>query len=118
MNYMSPQWMRIVRILEDQGGLFTFEDILDGVRNGQYQIWEEGESVVVTAVRLFPRKKVLEVILAVGTLTEVYGIQPRVVAFAREQGCDMLLAAVGRDGWDAFKTPGWGKVSSTYIRRV
>lgn len=118
MNYLHPHWMRIRRILEDQGDLYSFEDILKGIDTGDFQSFSEGESIVVTRICTFPRRRVLEVVLAVGSLQEIYVLQPLVVAFAKENECELLMASVGRDGWFDVKTPGWERVASTYIRKL
>ncbi len=118
MNAEHPNISRLRRILEEQGGLYTVEDFFAELESGIIQSFSEGESTVFTSIRHFPRKKVLEMRLAVGTLEQIYSIQPRVVAFARENGCEVLLASVGRDGWFGVKTPGWERVASTYLRRL
>lgn len=111
-----PNILRIRRILEEQGGMYSLEDFLAELDAGTIQSFSEGNSTVFTSIRQFPRKKALEIRLAVGTLPEIYKIQPRVVAFAKEHGCELLLAVVGRDGWHGVKTPGWDAVAHTYIR--
>lgn len=109
---------RIADILKEQGDLYTVDDVFAAVQRGEYQSFSDGDSLVVTSVRQFPRRKALEIILAVGTLEQIYAIQPRVVAFARDNGCEVMLASVGRDGWFGVKTPGWERVASTYLRRL
>lgn len=117
MNEDHPNIQRIRRVLEEQGGLYSWEDILAELEAGSLQSFSEGESTVFTSVREYPRKRVLDVRLAVGTMNEIYAIQPRVVAFAKEQGCE-LLQAFGREGWVGVSTPGWERVASIYIRRL
>lgn len=114
----DPKVLRIRQILEAQGGLYEWEDFVSQLEAGALQSFHEDSSAVFTAVRQYPRKKVLEVVVAVGTLEGIYRIQPRVVAFAKDQGCDLMMASVGRDGWFDVKTPGWNRVASTYIRRL
>lgn len=118
MNYSHPYLARIDRILKEQGDLYGFSDILEYLDTGAMQSFTVGESLVVTRVSEFPRRRVLDIVLAVGKLEEIYQIQPQVVAFAREHNCEMLMASVGRDGWFDAKTPGWERVASTYIRRL
>ena len=117
MTDEHPNIQRIRRVLDEQGGIYSWEDILAELEAGTLQSFTEGSSSVFTSIRQYPRKKVLDVRLAVGTLDEIYAIQPRVVAFAKEQGCD-LLQAFGRHGWLGVKTPGWERVASVYIRRL
>lgn len=115
---MNKHIERIERILLAQGGLYTFEDVLAELTDGRAQSFSEGESTVITSIRDFPRKRVLELRVAVGELQDIYSLQPRIVAFAKENGCELLLGSVGREGWDNFATPGWDKVASTWIRRL
>lgn len=109
---------RIERILEEQGGLYSFEDFLAELDRGSIQSFSMGESTVFTSIRDFPRKRVLEVRLAVGNLPEIYALQPQIVAFAKQNKCELMLASVGRDGWNDVVTPGWDRVASTFIRRL
>jgi hypothetical protein len=118
MNAENPHVSRLRRILEEQGGLYSLEDLFAEIEAGTMQAFSEGNSTVFTSIREFPRKKVLEIRVAMGTLDEIYKIQPRVVAFAKEQGCELLLAVVGRDGWDKTYTRGWDKIASTWLRRL
>lgn len=106
---------RIRRALEMEGGLYEFEDILDAINNGHMQSFSDGDSLVVTRISHFPRKKVLEIIIALGTIEQLMAIEPRLVDFAKEWGCSAMMA-YGRLGWEGVMTKGWKRVFSFYMR--
>ena len=118
MNAENPHLSRLRRILEEQGGLYTVEDLFAEVEAGTMQAFSDGDSTVFTSIREFPRKRVLEIRVAMGTLEGIYKIQPRVVAFAKEQGCELLLAVVCRDGLQGVKSAGWEAGAHTFVRRL
>lgn len=113
-----PYLERIRAILIEQGDFYSVEDIFDEVHDGRAQSFTSGDSLIVTSIRVFPKRKALEIRLAVGSLTEIYEMQPKVVTFAKEQGCDRMLAAVGRDGWEVAATPGWIKAGMLWVRKI
>ena len=116
MNH--PYLSRIAAILVEQGDFYSVEDLFAEVEDGRAQSFAEGDSITITSIRVFPKRKALEVRLAVGKLDEIYKMQPKVVAFAKEQGCDRMLAAVGRDGWEVAATPGWIKAGMLWVRKI
>lgn len=113
-----PYLDRIANILKEQGDFYSVEDLFAEVQDGRSQSFSEGDSIVITSIRVFPKRKALEIRLAVGKLEEIYAMQPRIVSFAREQGCDRMLAAVGRDGWEIAATPGWKKAAMLWVRDI
>lgn len=118
MNFEHPYLERIRNILREQGDLYTIEDLFAEVDAGAAQSFTKGDSLVITSIRVFPRRKALEVRLAVGTLTDIYALQPEIIQFARDHGCDRMLAAVGRDGWEVTSTPGWKKSGMMWFRSI
>jgi hypothetical protein len=116
MNH--PYLERISRILIEQGDLYDVADLFREVEMGEAQSFAEGDSLIITSIRVFPKRKALEVRLAVGALGEIYAMQPRIVEFARENGCDRMIASVGREGWEMAATPGWKKAGVTWVREI
>lgn len=116
MNH--PYLDRIRAILIEQGDFYSVEDIFREVETGEAQSFSENDSIIITSIRVFPKRKALEIRLAVGTLVDIYAMQPRVVEFAKEQGCDRMIAAVGRDGWGVAATPGWKKAGMLWVRGI
>lgn len=90
----------IERALAEGYGQMNFDDVVEGIREGQYQLWASEGSVVVTTVDLFPRIKQLTVILGAGDLTEINEeLRPLIENWARSIGCDTMLI-MGRPGWE------------------
>lgn len=115
MNAEHPNISRIRRALKMEGGFYDFEDIMVALEAGQMQSFAEGESVIFTRVNMFPRRKVLELVLMVGVAEELQSMEPRLIEFAKQYGCDGMMGS-GRLGWEAFMTDGWRKVVSTYVK--
>ena len=105
------------KLLEDAGGFYTFDDIMDCIQQGFMQSFATNNSWVITQVHTFPRKKVVEIAYILGDKDEVTQMQQEIEEFARGIDAEMLIAT-GRDGWDRIKTSGWRKVSVNYVRTV
>lgn len=106
---------RVDAALSAGGGLLDFEDLVVAIEKGEMQSFTDGDNWVVTAIRDYPRKKVLEVVMAVGDYNGIVALQPEVVAFAKLHSCEGMLA-VGRLGWDGMKTFGWKRTGAVYSR--
>ena len=76
----------------------TWEDVAEMVAAGELQFWPGPASVIVTEIVSFPRKRVLHVFLAGGTLPELEAMIPHVLAWGAEQGC-VAASFTGRRGW-------------------
>lgn len=103
-NYRS----HIEAALQYSGGTHTFEDIVEGVERGELQFWPGPDSVIVTEIAQYPRRKALHFFLAGGHLPELEAMTPEILAWGREQGCNQATLC-GRRGWDrTFLTrTGW-----------
>lgn len=87
-----------MRALDVAGNTHTPMDIAVAVSEGRMQSWQNGQSLVITEVMAFPQAKALNVVLAIGNLDEVLGVQPQLEAFGREHGCKSIRME-GRRGW-------------------
>ncbi len=103
--------------LEAFGGLYSFGDIREAIDKGEMQSFTDGESWVVTKIDSYPQKRVLNLVLGVGTIEGMLGLQPAIVEFAKEWNCD-LMWSVSRNGWENIMTPGWVKSASIYVREI
>lgn len=108
---------RLEEALHRGGGLYTPLDVIDAIETGAMQAFHCERGFVVTEIRVFPRKKVLHLVAACGELDAVLELQDQVVAFARENECD-LVSAVGRRGW--LREPrngrgGWREAGAFFI---
>jgi len=96
--------------LDESGNLFSVEDVLDLVERGQYQLWQDGDSVVVTEVIVLPQAKVLNFLLAAGSIPTLSRMVPVLENWGSiVEGCT-LAATTGRRGWERSfltKEQGW-----------
>lgn len=84
--------------LDKGGNTHSLEDVFAGWRSGEYQIWTNEASVVVTHVIRYPRKTVLNHWLAGGDMEAIKRLQPMIAAFAKASGCSRELALGVRCG--------------------
>lgn len=90
---------QIQHALDLGGNTHDIDDVLTGVLNGQFQVFEGERSIVFTEINQYPRLREIRAFVAAGDLDEVFGsIMQRVEAFGRAHGCDRLTAT-GRHGW-------------------
>jgi hypothetical protein len=97
------------------GGLWLVSDILHAVHAGKMQMFSEGDSIAVTQIALYPRAKVLEIILVTGELGALRILHDRLLVFAAEIGAN-VIQAYGRKGWmaDAQKR-GWRVKARSFV---
>jgi hypothetical protein len=110
---------QVEQMLEGMGGTHALADIIDMLSSGEMQSFSDGDTWVVTQVVAFPRKKVLEIFLVVGTLEGAHGLKQEVFDFAAKVGCQ-LIRAFGRDGWvgEMQKGDGWHNGARIFWREV
>lgn len=102
----TPNWAiqfrrlqpHIEAALEYSQGTHTADDVLEQISTGELQLWPGQDSVVITQIITFPRKKVLHIFLAGGNQKELKEMDPYVVQWAKDQGCT-ALTFTGRLGW-------------------
>ena len=106
---------KLQRALDAGGGLYALPDILDRIANGTMQSWVHNNSWAITQISVFPRKRSLEIVTAVGDLRDCRILHGKILAFAKEMGVD-LVAAYGRRGWarDAERH-GWKIKTVSYL---
>lgn len=81
-------------------GQMGYEDVLKGVRDGEYQLWAADGSVCITTIDIFPLIKQCTVIIGAGDLREIDDeLRPMIETWARSIGCDTMLI-MGRPGWE------------------
>jgi hypothetical protein len=107
---------RLQKALDLAGNTHEIDDVVAGVRSGALQAFSSENAFVVTEIAVAPRKKWLNVFLAVGQLDEVMELQPQVEAFGREQGCEFMVMT-GRKGWlKVLPEYGWRENGVSYAR--
>lgn len=109
---------RFEQMLEDAGGLYTFDDIMDAINKGTMQSFSDGHSWVITQVHEFPRKKVVEIAYGIGDAENMLGpLQDEIAAFAKSIGAELLIAT-GRLGWNKVAGEEWKLLSANYVRKI
>ena len=101
-----PDWIlefsrleRHVQAALDHGGnTHTVQDIAAGVATGKYQMWPGPDSIIITEIVDFPRKRICNYFLAGGKLEELKPLVPVIEEWAKERGCDGITL-IGRGGW-------------------
>ncbi len=106
---------KLTKALDYQGGLYTLEDIRERLRDGRMQSWSHGNSVAITQISVFPQRRLLDIIVAVGDLGDCRILHGKILKFANEMNVD-LVAAYGRRGWarDAERN-GWKIKTESYL---
>jgi hypothetical protein len=106
---------KLERALDFQGGLYSLNDILERIADGRMQTWVENNSWAVTQISVYPQKRLLEIVAAVGDLDDCRILHDRILAFGKEMGVD-LVAAYGRLGWAReAEQHGWTVKSTSYL---
>lgn len=106
------------RALEYAGSTHNLQDLYLLIRKGEAQLWGKGDSCVVTEIKQYPRKRVLNIWLATGERDECYALAEWVVDWATQLGCD-LVTFTGRRGWERANLPdGWEPKLTYFERRI
>ena len=115
--YLYAELSRCQKWIEDAlsygGGTHTFEDVIEGVMSGHMQLWSGETACAVTEIIVFPKKKVLHVFLAGGSMDEIIAMNESAMIWGKAQGCkDMTIS--GRKGWErVLKNHGYKPVFTT-----
>lgn len=89
------------------GGTHEFEDVLASVLRGDMQVWINGDSIAITEVIIYPRKKTLHCFLAAGTAKGIIEMMPSAAEWGRQHGCTKFTIS-GRKGWQrVLARHGW-----------
>ena len=98
---------RLQKALDYGGNTHDLADVIDLVRKGDAQFWENGDGTIVTEIYQYPRLKAISFWLMSGTIPDCMALEDDILAWARTEGCTMAIST-GRKGWlyHARKT-GW-----------
>lgn len=88
----------IQNALKHSSGLYSVDDVVRGVADGVLDFWAGERSCMVCHEAIFPQKKIYNIMLASGDLTELYTMIEAVEEHAKSLGC-ANLSLVGRKGW-------------------
>lgn len=101
-----PEWAEkfkdyekyVTDALEYCNGTHDLQDVADQIAAGDLQFWPANETVLITQLIQYPKRKSIHIFLAGGNIDEIVRMEEDVFAWARENGCD-LLTFCGRLGW-------------------
>jgi len=109
--------MKLAKALERAGGLYELGDLLERIADGRMQAHVSRETLAVTEISVYPRRRVLTIIILVGDLDDGENLHRQVFDFARKMECDAVVAQ-GRVGWAHLaKSHGWKTVSTNMVFR-
>lgn len=118
LEVMTPYRDLLESAIVHCGGTHLFEDVVDMVETGQMFFWPAEKSCLVTEVVDYPRKRLLHVFLAAGSLEEIKRMEPSIRAYGEYLGCDAVTLS-GRKGWTkALKDMGYAHVHTTMGREI
>jgi hypothetical protein len=106
---------QLQKALAFMGGTHTLQDIVEAIATGAMQSFSEGETWCVTQVLDLPRKRVLEIVLLIGDMTDAEMMHDRVMNYAIEKGCT-LVRTFARVGWSKkAREYGWKTGYSIFL---
>jgi hypothetical protein len=97
--------------------LYDLADLLERIADGRMQAHVSRETIAVTEISVYPKRRVLTIIVLAGDLEDGENLHAQVFAFARKMECDAVVAQ-GRVGWARLaKSHGWKTVSTNMVFR-
>ena len=80
-------------------GTHTLADLFQAAKEGKVQVWGGGGMLLATEIIVYPRIKALRYLALGGEMIDSTGLQDRVDAWGREQGCTRA-ETIARKGWE------------------
>jgi hypothetical protein len=109
--------MKLAKALERAGDLYSLNDLLERIADGRMQAHVSRETLAVTEISVYPKRRVLSIIILVGDLEDGENLHAQVLDFARKMECDAIITQ-GRVGWARLaKSHGWKTVSTNMVFR-
>lgn len=117
-NITDLMFRRLNRALRYVGYTHSLQDILDEIKAGTMQSFVSGDSWAVTCILDTPRRRVLEIFMAVGRLDNMPDLEFQIEEFAKANGVT-LLRTFGRRGWlKTGKSLGWKPRQTVFIKEL
>jgi hypothetical protein len=109
--------MKLAKALARAGDLYSLNDLLERIADGRMQAHVSRETLAVTEISIYPKRRVLSIIIFVGDLEDGENLHAQVLDFARKMECDAIITQ-GRVGWARLaKSHGWKTVSTNMVFR-
>jgi hypothetical protein len=104
--------------LEYCNGTHVWEDVVQAIAESRMQLWAAPKGCMVTEIVVYPRKKVLNIFLAGGDLSQLLDMNNDMAEWAKKQGCTGGTLT-GRVGWKKVLEPmGWKLLHSHYVKEA
>lgn len=100
-------------------GTHTYDDVVAMVAAGKAQFWPGPASVIITEIVDYPQKRVLNIFLAAGTLSELEAMSSALQDWAVTQGCQAVFLT-GRRGWERtfLARTGWEPKLVMFVKEL
>lgn len=109
---------RIKKALHYAGDYHTWDDVVDGLESGRYQIFDNADGALIGEIMQLPKGRYYSAWLAGGRLPGVMKNVPAMEKLARKEGCKQMIMT-GRMGWDrVLPKYGWTKIGVVYSKDV
>lgn len=109
---------RIKKALHYAGDYHSWDDVVEGLEKGAYQIFDNDDGAVITEIIQLPKGRYLNVWIAGGRLPGIMETVPKMEKLARAEGCKQLVA-FGRRGWaKVLPKYGWKEIGVVFARDV
>lgn len=100
------------------GDNYTASDVADALREGRAQIFQHGDSIVVTEIVDHPKRKELSLWLAAGVWDDLTALDPTLKEFGRKHGCTRIVAHCRRGLTQRMKQIGFREHSRTFVMEI
>ena len=108
----------LLKALRRAGGTHIVQDIADMIVRGVAQFFGDDKGACITEVITYPRRRVLNIWIAIGEREACLGLLPQIEEFARANGCTGIVET-GREGWIPFlEARGWHKFGMVMMKDV
>lgn len=109
---------RIKKALHYAGDYHTWENVVDGLEDGRFQIFDNDDGTIITEVISLPGGRFLNAWIAGGRLPGIMKNIPDMEKTARRNNCRQMIA-FGRTGWDkVLPKYGWTKIGVVYAKDI
>jgi hypothetical protein len=109
---------RIKKALHFAGDYHTWEDVVDGLESGRYQIFDNDDGALIGEIIQLPRGKYYNAWIAGGRLPGIMKNVQQMEKTAHKHGCKQLVA-YGRRGWaKVLPKYGWKEIGVVYSKDV
>jgi hypothetical protein len=98
---------RLREALDFGGNTHTVDDVIAAVNKGEMQAFYNDDALILTEIAVTPRKKYLNMFVACGEINSIMSLQPKVEAFAIDQGCEYMVSLSRKGFRSVLPQHGW-----------